>query len=65
MYCGKSFATCSMSFVVDVVYHKLHGGGPLFMTRIGRRTISCMFLIVALAVVWNLFGRRAVALARG
>jgi hypothetical protein len=26
------------------------------MNRIGRRTIFCMLLIVALAIMWNLFG---------
>jgi len=26
------------------------------VNRIGRRTIMCMRLIAALAVVWNLFG---------
>jgi hypothetical protein len=27
------------------------------LNRIGRRTIMCMLLIVALAVIWNLLGR--------
>jgi hypothetical protein len=27
------------------------------LNRIGRRTIICMFLIVALAVIWNVVGR--------
>jgi len=27
------------------------------MNRIGRRTIICMFLIIALAVIWNVLGR--------
>jgi hypothetical protein len=26
------------------------------MTRIGRRTTTCMLLIAALAVIWNLLG---------
>lgn len=29
-------------------------GEHLEMNRIGRRTIMCMLLIVALAVIWNL-----------
>jgi len=26
------------------------------MNRIGRRTIMCMLLIVALAIIWQVFG---------
>jgi hypothetical protein len=34
------------------------GGGTVnFVDRIGRRTIICMLLIVALTVVWNVVGR--------
>jgi hypothetical protein len=29
----------------------------LTMNRIGRRTIMCMLLIAALAIVWNLLNR--------
>jgi len=28
------------------------------LNRIGRRTITCMLLIAALAIVWNMIGGR-------
>jgi hypothetical protein len=31
---------------------------PVDLNRIGRRTIMCMLLIAALAIVWNVLGGR-------
>jgi len=31
---------------------------PVDLNRIGRRTIKCMLLIAALAIVWNVLGGR-------
>jgi hypothetical protein len=28
-----------------------------YLSLIGRRTVMCMMLIAALAVIWNLFGQ--------